>query len=140
MTKVFAQVTSPVQSSGGLKPFHSKVYEQLRKFVYKSMGIRLQLMPQQSTRHTFNRTRFNRNLGVVSWSIEFVFYLAAAVSAEEPIQKKFFRFNTKNFIFSSKNLLKQVSFCVGIKQFLIVRKRKVGQFETFKLFCLKMFA
>lgn len=74
-------------------------YENLRKFVHKQSNIFLKLMPPQSTRHMNNKTRFNRLKNMVSWSIEFIFHLAK-------LEDKYFRFDTKKVLFSSKETLR----------------------------------
>ncbi|RMZ94757.1 box C D snoRNA 1 isoform X2 [Brachionus plicatilis] len=73
-------------------------YENLRKFVHKQSNICLKLMPPQSTRHVNNKTRFNRARNMVSWSLEFVFHLSK-------LDEKYFRFDTKKVLFSSKETL-----------------------------------
>ena len=74
-------------------------YENLRKFVHKQSNICLKLMPPQSTRHLNNKTRFNRLKNMVSWSIEFIFHLTK-------LEDKYFRFDTKKVLFSSKETLR----------------------------------
>jgi hypothetical protein len=69
-------------------------------------------MPTQSTRHLFNRTRFNRTLNLVSWSLEFIFALNKNTTNTNnkniPNKNRFFNFNTKTYIFSGKHTLKKV--------------------------------
>ncbi|CAF0847562.1 unnamed protein product [Brachionus calyciflorus] len=78
-------------------------YENLRKFVHKQWNICLKLMPPQSTRHSSNKTRFNRVKNMVSWSLELIFHLS---SDELDKSQKYFAIDTKKTLFSSKETLK----------------------------------
>jgi hypothetical protein len=73
--------------------------ENLRKFVYSQFRINLKLMPHQSTRHLYNKTRFNRAAHTVSWSLEIVFHLNT---------NELFRFNTKSQLYPSNQTLKSI--------------------------------
>jgi hypothetical protein len=88
-------------------------YENMRKFVKTLFNINLRIMPTKSTRHTSNKTRFNRAANLVSWSMEFVFHLdKTQIEASSSLKNSLFRFHTKNVLFSSsetiKNILKQM--------------------------------
>ena len=88
---------------------HSASSENLRKFLHKSFGINLQVMPAESTRHKFNKTRFNRQTGLVSWSLQFVFHVSnSTTNSREDDKMSFFRFDTKNSLFSGQDTIEQI--------------------------------
>lgn len=60
-------------------------------------------MPNQASRHLANKTRFNRNSKVVSWSIELIFHL----SNNSP-NSNLIKLNTKKNLFSSKETLRSI--------------------------------
>ncbi len=56
-------------------------------------------MPYQSTRHLYNKTRFNRAANTVSWSLELAFHLKT---------NELFRFNTKSQLYASNQKLNSI--------------------------------
>jgi hypothetical protein len=93
---------------------HSGHFETLRKYVHSQFNINLKLMPSQSTRHLNNKTRFNRNANLVSWSLEMVFHLdfttlaSSSVPTHKSNKANLFRFHTKSQLFSCQDTLRSM--------------------------------
>jgi hypothetical protein len=99
-------------------------YENLRKFLHKSFNINLRLMPIESTRHKNNKTRFNKTTNLVSWSLEFLLYVN---KNEKSKLKEYFKFNSRAFLFSSKENLTNI-----LRKFLRKFKYELLNQENFK--------
>ena len=92
-----------VHDSGTFSSQSTGFYENLKKFVYNEFGICLRLMPVQSTRHQANKTRFNRAIKMVSWSLELIFHLD---SLSDSKSSNLLKFNTRTTLFSSNETLR----------------------------------
>lgn len=134
----FAANNTGTDTRAPMRPMPHGVFENLRKFVHKNNRIALKIMPAQSTRHRFNRTRFNKRTTMVSWSLELIFNLDDNDNTKLDQADKRFKINTKNVLFSSKETLKNVlvHFYEKFKSDLFDRTKldKKSQFVMFDLF------
>jgi hypothetical protein len=90
----------------------SSYFDNLAKFARKQFNIKLLYMPPNSTRHTNNKTKFNRQEVLISWSLEMAFDVdegnKETLSIVPSTKRTQIRFHTGPTVYSAKLPLRQL--------------------------------